>query len=72
MHSGSATLVDLNRSGSPLCEIVSEPDFRAPAQAKAYLEEMQLIMRYLGVSDADMEKPLEELDMPLEPKEFHA
>ncbi len=56
MHSGSATLVDLNRSGTPLCEIVSEPDFRTPAQAKAYLEEMQLIMRYLGVSDADMEK----------------
>ncbi len=56
VHTDTATLVDLNRSGTPLCEIVSEPDFRMPAQAKAYLEEMQLIMRYLGVSDADMEK----------------
>lgn len=56
IHGEGATLVDLNRSGTPLCEIVSEPDFRTPQQAKAYLEEMQLIMRYLGVSDADMEK----------------
>ncbi len=56
IHGEGATLIDLNRSGTPLCEIVSEPDFRTPQQAKAYLEEMQLIMRYLGVSDADMEK----------------
>lgn len=50
------SLVDLNRAGTPLMEIVSEPDFRSPAQAKAYVQELQLIMRYLGVSDADMEK----------------
>lgn len=56
IHTDAATLVDLNRSGTPLCEIVSEPDFRTPQQAKAYLEAMQLLMRYLGVSDADMEK----------------
>lgn len=51
-----ATLVDFNRGGTPLAEIVSEPDFRTPAQAKAYLQELRLIARYLGVSDADMEK----------------
>lgn len=50
------SLVDLNRAGTPLMEIVSEPDFRTPHEAKAYLQEMQLIMRYLDVSDADMEK----------------
>jgi aspartyl-tRNA(Asn)/glutamyl-tRNA(Gln) amidotransferase subunit B len=50
------SLVDLNRAGTPLMEIVSEPDFRSPAEAKAYVQELQLIMRYLGVSDADMEK----------------
>lgn len=54
---GSATsLVDLNRAGTPLMEIVSEPDFRSPSEAKAYMQELRLVMRYLGVSDADMEK----------------
>jgi aspartyl-tRNA(Asn)/glutamyl-tRNA(Gln) amidotransferase subunit B len=50
------SLVDLNRTGTPLMEIVSEPDFRTPNEARAYLEQLRLIMRYLGVSDADMEK----------------
>lgn len=56
LHSGSGTLVDLNRAGTPLMEIVSEPDFRTPQEAKAYVQELRLIMRYLGVSDADLEK----------------
>lgn len=56
IHSGDTTLVDLNRAGTPLMEIVSEPDFRTPAEAKAYMQELRLVMRYLGVSDADMEK----------------
>ncbi len=56
LHSGNQTLIDLNRAGTPLMEIVSEPDFRTPAEAKAYMQELRLIMRYLGVSDADMEK----------------
>lgn len=56
LHQGTVTLVDLNRAGTPLMEIVSEPDFRSPQEAKAYVQELRLIMRYLGVSDADMEK----------------
>jgi len=55
-HHGKSSLVDLNRAGTPLMEIVSEPDFRSPQEAKAYVQELRLIMRYLGVSDADMEK----------------
>ncbi len=53
---GSSTLVDYNRGGTPLLEIVTEPDFRSPAEAKAFLQELRSIMRSIGVSDADMEK----------------
>lgn len=50
------TLIDYNRAGTPLCEIVTEPDIKTPAEAKIFLQELQRIMRALGVSDADMEK----------------
>jgi aspartyl-tRNA(Asn)/glutamyl-tRNA(Gln) amidotransferase subunit B len=50
------SLLDFNRAGSPLVEIVSEPDLRSPADAGAYLRELHAIIRALGVSDADMEK----------------
>ena len=50
------TRVDLNRAGVPLLEIVSEPDLRSPAEAAAYLRTLRGILRYLGVSDADLEK----------------
>lgn len=50
------SLVDLNRAGTPLAEIVTEPDLRSPAEAKAFMQELRLLMRTIGVSDADMEK----------------
>ncbi len=48
--------VDLNRTGVPLIEIVSEPDIRAPAEAGAYLREIRAILRYLEISDGNMEE----------------
>src|SRR5205814_9841149 len=48
--------VDLNRSGTPLIEIVSEPDLRTPDEAHAYLTEIKQVLQYIGVSDCDMEK----------------
>lgn len=55
-HLGNQTLIDFNRSGVPLVEIVSEPDFRNSAQIKDYAKKLQQIFRYLGVSNADMER----------------
>jgi aspartyl-tRNA(Asn)/glutamyl-tRNA(Gln) amidotransferase subunit B len=48
--------IDLNRAGTPLLEIVSQPDMRSPAEAKAYLTEMKLLLTYLGVSDCNMQE----------------
>ena len=48
--------VDLNRAGVPLLEIVSEPDLRSPAEAGAYLRTLRQLLRYVDVSDGDMEK----------------
>ncbi|MBJ6361539.1 Asp-tRNA(Asn)/Glu-tRNA(Gln) amidotransferase subunit GatB [Paenibacillus sp. GCM10012307] len=53
---GYASLVDLNRVGTPLVEIVSEPDIRTPEEAKAYLEKLKAIMLYCEVSDVKMEE----------------
>jgi aspartyl-tRNA(Asn)/glutamyl-tRNA(Gln) amidotransferase subunit B len=50
------TYVDLNRSGTPLIEIVSEPDIRSSEEAYAYLTELKLVMQYVGISECDMEK----------------
>jgi aspartyl-tRNA(Asn)/glutamyl-tRNA(Gln) amidotransferase subunit B len=57
MHgSGDESEVDLNRAGIPLLEIVSEPDLRSAQDAKACLEELRLTLRYLGVSDCEMQE----------------
>jgi aspartyl-tRNA(Asn)/glutamyl-tRNA(Gln) amidotransferase subunit B len=48
------SLVDLNRAGTPLLEIVSEPELSSPEEAKAYARELYLLMRYASVSDADL------------------
>ncbi|MFD1954322.1 Asp-tRNA(Asn)/Glu-tRNA(Gln) amidotransferase subunit GatB [Paenibacillus thailandensis] len=53
---GYASLVDFNRVGTPLVEIVSEPDIRTPEEAKAYLEKLKAIMLYCEVSDVKMEE----------------
>ena len=50
------TYVDLNRCGTPLIEIVSEPDMRSSAEAHAYLTEIKQVLQYVGVSTCDMEK----------------
>ncbi|MGD9858007.1 MAG: Asp-tRNA(Asn)/Glu-tRNA(Gln) amidotransferase subunit GatB, partial [Planctomycetaceae bacterium] len=53
---GGDSRVDLNRAGTPLLEIVSEPDIRSATEAKAYLEELHLLLTYLGVSDCNMQE----------------
>ncbi|KAA9002134.1 Asp-tRNA(Asn)/Glu-tRNA(Gln) amidotransferase subunit GatB [Paenibacillus spiritus] len=53
---GYASLVDFNRVGTPLIEIVSEPDLRSPEEARAYLEKIRAIMQYCDVSDVKMEE----------------
>jgi aspartyl-tRNA(Asn)/glutamyl-tRNA(Gln) amidotransferase subunit B len=53
---GGDTRVDLNRTGTPLLEIVSHPDMNGPEEAIAYLEEIRLMLRELGVSDCEMQE----------------
>ncbi len=48
--------IDLNRTGTPLLEIVSHPDMRSPQEARAYLNELKLLLTYLGVSDCNMQE----------------
>ncbi len=50
------TGIDLNRAGTPLLEIVSQPDLRSPAEATAYLRKLHALVRYLGVSDGNMQE----------------
>lgn len=55
-HGKTSSLVDYNRQGTPLVEIVSEPDIRTPEEAYAYLEKVKAIIQYTGVSDVRMEE----------------
>ena len=56
IHEQAGSLVDFNRTGIPLLEIVSEPDINSPQEAYEYLTSLKSIIQYLGVSDCDMEK----------------
>lgn len=50
------SVIDLNRTGTPLLEIVSEPDMRSAVEARAYLDELKLLLTYIGVSDCNMQE----------------
>ncbi len=56
VHQRGNTYVDYNRGGVPLIEIVSEPDIRSVEEAREYVEKLQMIMRYIGVSDCKMQE----------------
>jgi len=56
IHHGSVSHVDLNRAGTPLLEIVSEPDMRSSEEAVLYLKKLHAILRYLDISDANMQE----------------
>ena len=55
-ESRPVSYVDLNRTGTPLIEIVSEPDIRSPEEAAAYIRKIRQLVRYLGISDGNMEE----------------
>src|SRR5947209_14084196 len=56
LHHDSYSLIDINRSGTPLMEIVSEPDMRSPEEARLYMQKLREILVYLGVSSGRMEE----------------
>ena len=62
IHDKKGTCLDFNRSGSPLIEIVTEPELRSPEEASIFAQELQKIIRAVGASDADMEKGMMRFD----------
>lgn len=56
LEGSEESLIDLNRAGVPLIEIVSEPDIRTPEEAQVYLQEIRRLVRYLGICDGNMEE----------------
>lgn len=70
MHIDTGALADYNRAGVPLMELVTHPDLDDPEEVRAFAQELQLILRYIGVSDADMEKGQMrvEVNLSLRPK----
>ena len=75
IHRQNKTLVDFNRCGVPLIEIVTEPDMRSPEEARAFLEKVKSILEYTGVSDCKMQEGSLRCDVnlsvrPLGQKEF--
>lgn len=56
IHNGVASLIDLNRAGTPLMEIVTAPEISSPYEAKIFMQELRSLLRYLSVSEANMEK----------------
>ncbi len=69
VHENGYTYVDYNRGGVPLIEIVSEPDISSPEEAKEYAEKLQLIMRYVGISDCKMQEGSMRCDVNLSLRE---
>src|SRR3989339_373390 len=68
-HRGSKTLCDYNRAGTPLMEIVTEPDLRSPEEAVAFAQELRRILIAVGASDADMFKGMMRFDASISLKE---
>lgn len=64
-HKGSKSLIDFNRCGAPLVEIVTKPCIKSAKQAMAFVTELQLLVRTIGISEADMEKGMMRFDCNL-------
>ncbi len=71
VHERGFTFVDYNRGGVPLIEIVSEPDISSPEEAREYVEKLQLIMRYIGVSDCKMQEGSMRCDVNISLRPFN-
>lgn len=69
VHSGQGSLCDYNRSGSPLMEIVTEPDLRSPEEAEFFARNIQAILQAVDASDADMEKGMMRFDASISIRE---